>query len=146
MYLCIYNYLETDPFFGVILKIITSKEHLKETWFYLGYELGLTVGQLEDIEIKYHESLQRTRNMLLHWKVNNKSASWEPLIKALRKIGLTEVALDVEHQFTPHEKPQTPVEVDGIYCSLCDKYHGINSYHSQDVIPRKSVSVFVLYV
>ena len=128
----------------MILDIITSKGHLKEKWFYLGYELGLPLGQLEDIESRYHDPLQCTRKVLIQWRVNVKSASWEPLTKVLRKIGLTKAAVDVEYQFTAQEKPQTPVE--GIYCILCNKYHGINSYDSQDVIPRKSVSVFVLYV
>ena len=111
-----------------------------EKWFNFGYELGLTVGQLEDIEMRYHDPLQCTRKVLLQWRVKNKSASWEPLNEALHKIGLTELANDVEYHFTPQVKPQTPVNVDDIYCSLCDKYHGINSNHSQDVIPRKSVS------
>ena len=132
--------------FGEILNIITNDKLLSEKWFNFGFQLGLTVGLLEDIEMRYHDPLQCTRKVLLQWRVKNKSASWEPLTEALYKIGLTELANNVEHQFTPQEKPQTPVEVDGIYCSLCDKYHGINSYHSQDVIPRKSVSVFVLYV
>ena len=130
----------------MILKILTSNDRLKEKWFNFGFELGLTVDQLRDIERKYYDPLQCTREVLLQWRVNNKSASWEPLTTALHQIGLTEVAVDVEHLLTAHEKPQTPVEVDGIYCSLCDKYHGIKSYHSQDVILRKSVSMFVLYV
>ena len=119
---------------------------MKEKWFTFGYELGLTVGQLDDIEMRYHDPLQRTRKVLLQWRVNNKSASWEPLTKALRKIGLTEVAVDVKHHFIAQDKSQTPVEVDSIYCSLCNKYHGINSYTSQDVIPRKFVILFVLYI
>ena len=124
----------------MILNIITSKGHLNEKWFDFGYELGLTVGQLDDIEMRYHDPLQRTRKVLLQWRVKNKSASWEPLTKALCKIGLTEVAVDVEHHFVTQEKPEIPVEVDGIYCSICDKCHGINSYTSQAIIPRKSVS------
>ena len=129
----------------MILNIITSKGYLSEKWFGFGFELGLTVGQLDDIEMRYHDPLQCTRKVLLQWRVKNKSASWEPLTEALRKIGLTELANDVEYHFTAQEKSQTSVEVDDIYCSLCKKYHGINSY-SQDVIPCKSVSVFVLYV
>ena len=142
----IYNYLETDPFFGEILNIITNDNHLKEKWFNFGYELGLTVGQLEDIEMRYHDPLQCTRKVLIQWRVKNRSASWEPLNEALRKIGLTELANDVEYQFTVQEKPQTPVEVENIYCSLCSDYHGINSYHSQDIIPCKFVILFVLYI
>ena len=78
----------------MILKIITSREDLKEIWFYLGYELGLTIGQLDDIEMRFHDPLQRTRKVLFQWRV--KSASWEPLTEALRNIGLKEVAVDVE--------------------------------------------------
>ena len=131
--------------FGEILNIITSDNHLSEKWFNFGFQLGLTVGQLEDIEIRYHDPLQRTRKVLFQWRVKNKSASWEPLTEALCKICLTELANDVEYHFTAQEKPQIPVEVDGIYCSLCDKYHGINSYHSQDVIPCKFV-ILLFYV
>ena len=108
-----------------------------EKWFDFGYELGLTVGQLDDIEMRYHDPLQCTRKVLLQWRVKNKSASWEPLTEALHKIGLTEVAVDVKHHFTTQENTQTPV-VDGIYCSMCNKYHGLNC---QGIIPHKSVSV-----
>ena len=108
-------------------------------WFAFGLVLGLTVGQLHDIEVTCHDPLQCTRKVLLQWRVKNESASWQPLTEALRKIGLMELANDVEYHFTAQEKPQTPVEVDGIYCSLCNKYHGINPYHSQGVIPCKSV-------
>ena len=63
--------LAIDPLFGKILNIIMSEDQLKEKWFALGFELGLTMGQLHDIERRYYESLQCTREVLLQWRVNN---------------------------------------------------------------------------
>ena len=120
-----------DPFFGEILNIITSEDYLKGQWFKFGYELGLTVGQLDDIDVRYCDPLQCTRKVLLQWRVNNKSASWEPLTEALHKIGLTELAVDVEHHFTV---PQMREEFEGVYCSFCNYYHHEILTHAKEKI------------
>ena len=127
--------LATDPFFGKILNIITSEDYLKGKWFNFGYELGLTVGQLNNIEMRYQDHLQCTRKVLLQWRVNNRSASWEPLTEALHKIGLTELAVNVEHHFTV---PQTQEELEGIYCSFCNEYHCKTLIHAKEKIAGKS--------
>ena len=111
---------------------------MKGRWFNFGYELGLTVGQLDDIEIRYRDPLQCTRKVLLQWRVNNRSASWEPITKALYKIGLTELADDVEHHFTVL---QTPEEFEGVYCSLCNEYHHKILTHAKEKIAGKSISL-----
>ena len=71
--------LETDPFFGKILNIITNEDYLKGKWFNFGYELGLTIGQLDNIETKYQNPLQCTRKVVLQLRVKKRSALWEPL-------------------------------------------------------------------
>ena len=114
---------------------------MKGRWFNFGYELGLTVGQLDDIEMRYRDPLQCTRKVLLQWRVNNRSASWEPLTEAFHKIGLNELAVDIEHQFTIS---QTPEEFEGVYCSLCNEYHHKISSHAKEKIAGKSISLFIL--
>ena len=109
---------------------------MKGKWFNFGYELGLTVGQLDNIEMRYHDTLQCTRKVLLQWRVNNRNASWEPLIEALNKIGLTELGVDVEHHFTV---PQKSKELEGIYCSFCNGDHCKTLTHVKEKIAGKSV-------
>ena len=109
--------LAIDPLFGKILSIIMSEDQLKEKWFAFGFELGLTTDQLHDIERRYYESLQRTREVLLQWRVNNIEKSLDPLVDALHVIGLIDLAIHIKDHFIN----QQPLE-DGVYCRFCDKY------------------------
>ena len=45
--------------------------------------------------------------------------SWEHLTNALRKIGLTKVAVNIEYHFTV---PQSLMELEGVYCSIYNDY------------------------
>ena len=108
--------------FGDILQVITNKNHLKEKWFNFGYELGLTPGQLHDIETKYYESLQCTREVLLQWRVNNSEEPLDPLVDALCKISLIDMAVHIKYHFINPEQ-QSQEELYDLYHSGYDKYH-----------------------
>ena len=101
-----YASLATDPLFGKILNIITNENYLREKWFNFGYELGLTVFELGDIEIRYRDPLRCTRKVLLQWRLHNKGASCEPITKALREVGLTDLAEDVQLNSVILQNPQ----------------------------------------
>lgn len=102
-----YASLVIDPLFGKILNIITNKNYLREKWFNFGFELGLTAFELGDIEIRYRDPLRCTREILLQWRLHNKSASCEPITKALHEVGLADLAKDVQLNFVTLENPQT---------------------------------------
>ena len=94
-----------------------SEDQLKEKWFVFGFELGLTMGQLHNIEQRYYESLRCTREVLLQWRVDNLEKPLDPLVSALREIGLIDMAVHIKYHFIN----QQPLE-DGVYCCFCDKY------------------------
>ena len=111
---------------------------MKEKWFNFGYELGLTPGQLHDIETKYYESLQCTREVLLQWKDNNLEKPLDPLVDALCKIGLIDMAVHIKYLFINPEQ-QSREELYGIYHHFYDKYHVVPS---QTMSSGKSLSKF----
>ena len=47
-----------------MLSIITSEDCLKRKWFNFGYELGLKLHKLDNIEIRYHGPIQCTSELL----------------------------------------------------------------------------------
>ena len=105
-----------------------SDDRLKEKWFTFGYELGLTVGQLHDIEQKY-ESLQFIREVLLHWRVNNLKEPLDPLVDALCQIGLIDMAVHIKYHFSnPEQRSQE--ELSRVYHDFYDRY----------IVPSQTVS------
>ena len=82
-------------------------------WFNFGYNLGLKVQQLQKIEDHYHHpnyktpETQCTREVVFLWRKHNKTASWEPIANALRRINLSKIAEKLEDQFktAPTEVP-----------------------------------------
>ncbi|XP_019854556.1 PREDICTED: uncharacterized protein LOC100633393 isoform X4 [Amphimedon queenslandica] len=119
---------ENDLLLGDCLCIIASEGDLKEKWFDFGYRLGLTIGQLQDIGLTSIDSIQRTRKVIIHWRNENRSESWEPLAVALAKIGFKDLAHRVKDYFEspPVPEPEPEDKEDhykGVYCSLCEEYH-----------------------
>ena len=100
---------------------------MKEKWFNFGYELGLTVGQLHHIEQRYCDSLRFTREVLLQWRVNNCKEPLDPLVDALCKIGLIDMAVHIKYHFINPEQ-QSQEELHRVYHHLYDKYHVIPSH------------------
>ena len=126
---------------GDCLFIITSESDLREKWFDFGYRLGLTLGQLQDIELSSTNSVQPIRKVIIQWRDQNKSESWEPLAAALAKIGFETIAHRVKNHFespsTPESEPEDKEDhFKGVYCKLCDKYH-LNFEDIQHKIPSK---------
>ena len=120
--------------FGDILHVIINDDHLKEKWFSFGYELGLTVGQLHNIETNYcNQSLKCTREVLLQWRVNNLKKPLDPLVDALCKVDLINMAVHIKYHFiNPEQKSQE---------ELYDKYHHLyDKYHASSLISLSSKS------
>ena len=115
-------FLENDLLLGDCLCIIASEGDLKQKWFDFGYRLGLTIGQLNEIELISIDPIQCTRKVIIQWRNENRSESWEPLAAALAMIGFEDLALRVKDHF---ESPPVPPELHfkGVYCKLCNEYH-----------------------
>ena len=107
--------------FVEVFSVITSEDRLREKWFNFGLQLQLTVGQLHNIETKYYESLQCTREVLLLWRDNNLKKPLDPLVDALCKIGLIGMAVHIKYHFINPEQ-QSQEELYGVYHHLYDKY------------------------
>ena len=75
-------------------------------------QLSLTVGQLHDIETKV-------------WRIN-KLKPLNPLVDALCKIGLIDMAVHIKYHFINPEQ-QSREELYDVYHHLYDKYHVISS-------------------
>ncbi|XP_019859787.1 PREDICTED: uncharacterized protein LOC109588035 [Amphimedon queenslandica] len=117
-----------DLLLGDCLYIIASEGDLGKKWFDFGYRLGLTYGQLQDIELTSIDFTQCTRKVIIHWRDQNKSKSWEPLAEALAKIGFQDLAHRVKDNFnSPSVLESKPEDKEGhykgVYCNLCDQYH-----------------------
>ncbi|XP_019853891.1 PREDICTED: uncharacterized protein LOC109583131 [Amphimedon queenslandica] len=130
----------SDLLFGDCLSIITSERGLRERWFDFGYRLGLTLGQLQDIELTSTNSVQPIRKVIIQWRDQNRSESWEPLAAALVKIGFEDLAHRVKDHFespsTPEPEPEDKEDhYKGVYCKLCNKYH-LNFEDIQHKIPK----------
>ena len=84
---------------------IFCDDHRGSKWFIFGLKLGLKVPQLHKIEIQYNTPTQFARELLLLWRTENKTATWEPVAAALESIELKSVAIQLEGQF----KEQLPI-------------------------------------
>uniref|UniRef100_A0A1X7UGG2 Death domain-containing protein n=1 Tax=Amphimedon queenslandica TaxID=400682 RepID=A0A1X7UGG2_AMPQE len=117
-----------DSLLGDCLRIIASEGNLKEKWFDFGYILGFAIGQLHNIELTSIDPIQHTRKVLIQWRDQNRSESWEPLAAALAKIGFKDLAHRVKDHFESPPVPEPePEDIEdhykGVYCNLCKDYH-----------------------
>ena len=106
----------------------------------MGYELELTVGQLESMESVSTTTIQCTRRVLCQCmrRISNPTISWEPVVKT----DLSELAHKLQYRVSQfsmckeiHTHDQMP---NGIYCSICDTYHLSNvTEHSVNDVPSK---------
>ena len=117
-----------DSLLGDSLCIIASEGDLGKKWFDFGYRLGLTLGQLQDIGLTSIDFTQCTRKVIIHWRDQNRSESWEPLAVALAKIGFKDLAHKVKDNFNSpsilESKPDDKEDhYKGVYCNLCKEYH-----------------------
>ena len=69
-------------------------------WFEFGLKLGLTVGDLHDIEMKFGGPLECGREVMLLWRSRNISATCEPIVTALDAIGRTNLADHIDNCFS----------------------------------------------
>ena len=127
--------------FGDCLSIITSEKGLIDKWFDFGFRLGLTLGQLQDIELRSTNSVQPIRKVIIQWRDQNRSESWEPLAAVLAKIGFEDLVHRIKNHFEspPALEPEPEDKEDhykGIYCKLCERYH-LNFEDIQHKIPSK---------
>ena len=87
-----------------ILASKTGSMGIGDKWFEFGLKLGLTVGDLHNITMKYSGSLECGREAILLWRSRNMSASWEPITTALDTIGRKDLAGHIKSYFsTPPE-------------------------------------------
>ena len=87
----------------------------------------------------YSEPLRCTGVLLYWWKVNKATRSWKPIVDALMKIGLLDLAHNARDHFTsPSASAVESLEEstsNGLYCTLCNHYHLVD--HSIDDVPSK---------
>ena len=83
-----------------ILASNTGSMGIGDKWFEFGLKLGLTVGDLHNIAMKYSGFLECGREAILLWRSRNMSASWEPIGTALNTIGRKDLAGCIKNYFT----------------------------------------------
>ena len=131
---------------GDFLRIIATGGNLKEKWFDFGYNLDLTISQLNKIESISTSPVQCTRRVILHWRNVNRSETWEPLAKALAKIDLHDLAHKLKDHFDPPSEPEPVATLaecwKGIYCRLCDEYH-LKFDNIKQHLPSKSWNTYI---
>ena len=101
VYICLF--LDTDPLIVDIICLLENKTNpigIGHQWFVFGLKLGLTVGDLHNITMKYSGSLECGREVILLWRSRNMSASWEPITTALDTIGRKDIAGCIKNYFT----------------------------------------------
>ena len=101
VYICLF--LDTDPLIVDIICLLENKTNsigIGHQWFVFGLKLGLRVGDLHNIAMKYSGSLECGREAILLWRSHNMFASWEPITTALDIIGRTDLAILIKNYFT----------------------------------------------
>ena len=88
-------------------------------WFVFGLRLGLTVGDLHNIAMKYNGSLECGREVILLWRSRNMSASWEPITSALDTIDRKDLADHIKNCFT--NTPELQEQEDLTFPSITSK-------------------------
>ena len=87
--------------------ILILQNALVKEWFTFGLYLRLDVDELNVIETNsmyYRDERTCVRQMLTKWKDNFASeATWEKIVIALRKIGNSALAEEVEEQFSARQ-------------------------------------------
>ena len=109
-YFIIIFFTDTDPLIVDIMCILASKSDsmgIDDRWFEFGLKLGLKVGDLHDIEMKFSGSLECSREVMLLWRSRNISATCEPIVTALDAIGRTNLADHIKNCFSStQQQPQ----------------------------------------
>ena len=94
-----------------ILVSVSDSTGIGDHWFEFGLKLGLTVDDLNNIEIKNSGSLECGRKVILLWRSRNKSASWEPIATALDAIGRKYLAFCIKNSFSStQQQPQPSID------------------------------------
>ena len=87
-------YTDSDPHIVSILCAITKSNYsISDRWFEFGLALGLTVGDLHNIEMKYSGPSNYSREVILLWRSRNTSKPLEPIVNVLDKVGITDLAV-----------------------------------------------------
>ena len=84
---------------------------MKEKWWYIGLELGLTVNELNAIETMCHDDF--LQEVLKRWRVSTSRGSWKPLTDVLDKLKFAEIADRIKYHLICFTSSQ-----EGIYCNL----------------------------
>ena len=103
MFQSIYLFSDTDSLIVDIICVLESKTNsvsIGHQWFVFGLKLGLTVGDLHNIAMKYSGSLECVREVILLQRSLNLSASWEPIAIALDIIGRKDLAVHIKNYFS----------------------------------------------
>ena len=107
----------------------TDSMGIGDRWFEFGLKLGLTVGDLHDIEMKFSGSLQCRREVILLWRSRNISATCEPIVTALDAIGRTNLAVHIKNCFSSTQQQpqaQSPINITEpepvLYCEFSGSF------------------------
>ena len=121
-----YFFSDNDPLIVDILCILASESDsmsIGHRWFEFGLKLGLTVGDLHDIAMKYNGPLECFREAILLWRSRNMSASCEPVVTSLDAIGRNFLALHIKSYFSLIQlQPQPRSSIDLIESELYGEF------------------------
>lgn len=74
-----------------------------DQFFEFGLALGLTVGDLYDMQMKHIGHFDYVRDIILLWRSHNTSESWHPIAAALDRIGRRDLATVLKKHFLQTE-------------------------------------------
>ena len=80
-----------------------DSKYIGDRWFEFGLALGLTVGDLHNIEVKHSGPSEYGKEVILLWRSRNISKSLEPLVIALNKIGSIDLAVQIKNHLSFHQ-------------------------------------------
>ena len=86
--------------------IISLRDHLGKKWFKFGMCLKVSLDELHQLEKRYYHRYEMcTSRMLSKWRETYEAnATWDALVTALRTIGETNLAQQLEEQHIPPER------------------------------------------
>jgi hypothetical protein len=105
---------KSDPILGHIFDALFNSNALQDKWFTFGYQLTLEIGLLRSIENNCSDPARRVMEVLLHWRHNNPTDSWESIETALQEIKLFGLAYEIRSRFIAPSEPEEVLHNDDI--------------------------------
>ena len=97
--------IETNP--GPVLSVtdlpvlMRELHNVRAMWYNIGVQLRVSVGTLNAIKKQYSDPIDCLRETLIEWLKSFPPSKWGDVVDALRLLGDTRLAEDLEHKYCP---------------------------------------------